>query len=294
MTEKIQEAWNYIKEHEGKGTCHYLVMHEDGNIGLCALQACWFYVWKGMSERNTRQGDNLEDQFSKNQMGYPSSAADIESLRISLVPHHNYQAPKMRLLRAYRALMSIYRGAIIQPPVKNLWSEGFTLKVKHGGLTREQLGTFLISFRNLAEKKRWPFFLRLLDAGFTPSVAAAWMNIFEATTDKGDELRQALTYHTILQDNVCNIGLCQWLAFTKDNAFFYVKEGQTVEPVTGAIDWALSSKIEKLIHANRGDEYLIPQFEPAVATRKDQWGSPIYTYNTDKVIEIIKEFYNEQ
>lgn len=294
----LQEYFDKLQELSRPRTSNlcYAYQLKDGKIGGFSDVVCWAQLLYQIGRKPDEDEDdeeqavhelNLDDEGNARPDNYwCPSTADLDKVLFSLVPFRPAVWDDEGYHKAVRTLLSVYEIGLEPATYEHRAQHGVLLNVGAGKLTRDQIGAFLVSFRNLGEQGRYRFLNRLTDAGLSAPTALL-MNQFWVEDAKGavsfsNGVHTMLTLPQEIQANTVK----GWI---KENPWFTISENQPISEITGAVNWGFYRHYSNSSYNGLTTYY--HGFSEIQRTRKS-WDIKYNYYIPQEVVEKIKELYN--
>lgn len=278
--EILQKELSTILDWRGASSCNvkYAILHTDGAITHRAA-VCWATLYSTIGDESCVQTTGYS--IDKGMAGYLASVADVSKVIFSILPSNGSLGRNPDYLKAVKRWLSIYECGLVPQDFDERVESGVILDIESGNLNADQIGAFLVGFRNLGEQNRFILFNALVDSGLTPNQAAFWNQMFYHGQDQKSCYRSR-GHHTICSEHAENLRYGAILGSA--NLFTPAPAGSVHHEFEGAIGWRLSR------HFFHPGELLLPMFDKSRIENRNEWSGEItVTYVMRGVVETILE-----
>lgn len=248
---QVMDSMRVVYGERPRGNLRFAILHEDGVVSSFPYYVCWapvrnLHVWDGEYERN-------DEDLARN--GYVQSEANIDQIIIHFWGSVDTPCDpgNTEYSRAIHAWCELYKIGLVEASPEEREEHGIIVDVSGGRLTMDQLGAFLVGFRNMSEQGRFRLWNVLIDAGCKPHRAAFFNQMF--TIDHKDRLTPSRGYHTIFGGSrMYNPRVSVLDSLLDTNPWFTISADQPVIQHEGGMNWEFSNKWPGSIYDNIPEE----------------------------------------
>lgn len=170
---ELHEKYELIRKHEGQNNLNYAIMHADGKVSLCPNKMCWAPIYEGGTVASNEEFKR-HTPYDLGCYGYLTSSAPFSYIKSTIKYKKSITKGKISYLKAVKELFEHYDCLLVKDSFKNRRENGFVIKLEGAPVTKEQLGAFLVFYRNLGEQQFHYMFNALRQEGFSFEEAAIW------------------------------------------------------------------------------------------------------------------------
>lgn len=215
-----------------------------------------------------------------------NSHADIARVLVDITPNAVDDMPEYK--RALQALISIYEPAFEPGSFEDRWDNGLVIPIQNSTLTRNEIGGFLVTMRNLYEQRFYKVMCMALDAGFSPAESAILCQMFHMQSE--NQMWYTRSYHSMLSAYAIKempLGAFSHMV-TNTNPWFTPNFTNTT-PITGTVSWQFSEPFDEFV-ATSGivGEPVEKYLSNLVVTKNDGYDTFKF-FPADKLFAVLKD-----
>lgn len=268
----------YRPDRVGKN-CAYVVEFVDGKIAYRS-DVCW----RGFF--NCYTAYELENLPVVNMYGVVNSHANIARVLVEIQPWATVDVPDYK--RALQALISIYEPAFEPGSFEDRWENGLVIPIQDSTLTRNEIGGFLVTMRNLHEQGFYKVMCMALDAGFSPSESAILCQMFYMRDV--NQMWYTRGHHSMLYtSSVKGMPLGAFVHMVTNKNPWFTPGFTNTEAITGTVSWKFSEPFEDFIESSGiVGESVEDYLSNLVVTRELGYETVSY-FPADKLFAVLKD-----
>lgn len=259
--------------------CAYVIEFVDGKIAY-RHDVCW----RGFYSNYTVY--TLVDQPVVNMEAQVNSRGNIARVLVDIQPRQTDNVPEYK--RALQALISIYEPAFEPGSFEDRWENGLVIPIQNSTLTRDEIGGFLVTMRNLHEQGFYKVMCKALDAGFSPSESAILCQMLYMM----DESRMWFTrgYHSMLYPaSIKQMPLGAFIHMIVNKNPWFTPEFTNTGVIAGPVNWKFDEPFDDFVEKSGIVGETVEKYLESLAATKTEGYETITYFPADKLFAVLKD-----
>lgn len=242
--EKLYVEAQRMEDEFGKatdrpGNLRFTVLHTDGVLSSFHSYVCWGPL-RAIIQSTPQAREHGRAYCADG--GYCESTADIDKILINFWGSRESECgpSNRKYAEAVHAWCGLYNIGLVEASPEEREEHGIIVDVSGGRLTLNQLGAFLVGFRNLSEQKRYHLFHSMLEAGIAVHRAAFLNQLYRAGET---EMLASTGSHTIFGATyMYRPSERAVINQIDDNPWFMPEDDQPVRAHEGSLVWEFTPR----------------------------------------------------